>query len=192
MKRFNNFIDSANLIEIPLSNGRFTWSREGISVARSLIDRFFINKEWDEIFENTRASRQPRTFSDYFPLLLEAGLVSWGPSPFRFCNSWILNKECDKIINGALKDSSRVIGWAGFVLSMKLRAGKTSVKAWHNEYVEKQKWREEKLLEEIDKLDEEAETLTILNLELDRRYNLGLNCSISIGRKNEILFKKVN
>jgi len=75
---FNNFIDTTNLREIPLQNRRFTWSREGNQVARSLLDRFFIYREWDDAFDNTRVTRHARTFSDYFPLVLEVGAVSWG------------------------------------------------------------------------------------------------------------------
>lgn len=59
-------------MEIQLQNGRYTWSREGCSASGSLLDRFFINEEWDEAFEHTRVSRKARTFSDYFPLFLEA------------------------------------------------------------------------------------------------------------------------
>lgn len=55
---------------------------------------------------------------------------------------------------------------------MKLRSVKSAVKAWHSEFVEKQKLKEEKLPEEIGKFDEEAENSTNSNLELDRRYNL--------------------
>ena len=43
MRKFNNFIDMSQLMEIPLSNGRFTWSREGRGPVRSLLDRFFIS-----------------------------------------------------------------------------------------------------------------------------------------------------
>lgn len=53
MKKFNKFIEKAHLMEIPLSNGRFTWSREGIRISRSLLDRFFMTNEWDEAFEGT-------------------------------------------------------------------------------------------------------------------------------------------
>ena len=89
MRQFNAFIDSANLMEIPLQNGKFIWSREGGTAARSLLDRFFINSIWDDEFENSRVTRKARTFFDHFPLLLEAGAILWGPSPFRFCNSWL-------------------------------------------------------------------------------------------------------
>ena len=38
MRKFNDFIYQANLLEVPLCNGRFPWSCEGSSVARSLLD----------------------------------------------------------------------------------------------------------------------------------------------------------
>ena len=39
------FITESKLLEIPLSNGKFTWSREGRSVSRSLLDRFLISAD---------------------------------------------------------------------------------------------------------------------------------------------------
>lgn len=116
MKKFNRFIDSAALLEVPLSNGRFTWSREGLNVSRSLIDRFFIFKDWDDMFENTMVTRQPRFFSYHFPLLLEAGTIAWGPSPFRFYNSWLLNKKVGRIIERALEGCENQ-GWADLSLA---------------------------------------------------------------------------
>lgn len=44
-------------MEIPLQNGKYTQSREGRSVGRSN-NRFFINKEREEEFDNSRVSRQ--------------------------------------------------------------------------------------------------------------------------------------
>lgn len=73
MKKFNKFIEETSLLEIPLANGRFSWERDGTANAVSLIDRFFISKQWDEFFENTRVNGQARLVSDHFPLLLEAG-----------------------------------------------------------------------------------------------------------------------
>ena len=42
MRKFNNFIEEPKLIQVPLLNGKFTWSKEGRVVLRSLLDRFFI------------------------------------------------------------------------------------------------------------------------------------------------------
>lgn len=106
MRKFNNFIDKANLLEVPLSNGWFTWSCHGSLFARSLIDRFFISKDWDDAFENSRVNRQSPIFSDHFPLILEAGSISWGPSPFRFSNSWFLDKACVAVIKTSWRQSA--------------------------------------------------------------------------------------
>lgn len=43
MRKFNSFIEEAGLLEIPFSNGNYTWSRDGNSRSHSLIDRFLIN-----------------------------------------------------------------------------------------------------------------------------------------------------
>lgn len=87
MRNFNNFIALAQLMEIPLGNGRFTWSREGSVASQSLLDRFLISSRWDDTFANTKVTRQVCTPSDHFPILLEAESFEWGPPPFRFCNS---------------------------------------------------------------------------------------------------------
>ena len=57
MRKFNNFIALAQLMEIPLSNGKFTWPREGNVTSRSLLDRFLISSSWDDSFANTRVTR---------------------------------------------------------------------------------------------------------------------------------------
>lgn len=168
MQKFNCFIESTNLMEVPLSNGRYTWSWEGSSVSRSLIDRFFVTKAWDEVFENTRVTRQACRLSYHFPLLLESGLFCWDPSPFRFCNSWLTNKECIRIVERA-GGRSRINGWAGFILSAKLRNVKTAVKAWYAEFQKLQKRKEEELLEEIDKWDALSETVRLSPYVIDNR-----------------------
>ena len=112
IRQFNAFIDSSNLMEIPLQNGKFIWSREGGTAARSLLDRFFINSKWDDEIENSRVTRKARFFSDHFPLLLEADAILWRPSPFRFCNSWLSIKECNKVIEEIVEISKRnVSAW---------------------------------------------------------------------------------
>ena len=130
MSLFNKFIDIVNLIEIPLQNGWFTWSREGISPSRSLLDRFFINQEWDVLLENSRVSRKERIFSDHFPLMLEAGTFLWDPSTFWFCNSWLQSNECNQIIIETIYRSN-FDGWAGFSLHEQLRSVKMAGKAWY-------------------------------------------------------------
>lgn len=42
-------------LEIPLSNGKFTWSSLGVNLIHSLLDRFFVLKSWDHLWDNSRA-----------------------------------------------------------------------------------------------------------------------------------------
>lgn len=120
MRKFNRIIEELDLLEVPLSNGKFTWSRMGDDSTHSLLDRFFHSREWDNLFNTSSVSRGERITSDHFPIILDAGDCNWGPSPFRFYNSWLENKECVSIIESKLlKDRS--YGWAGFVISSKLR-----------------------------------------------------------------------
>lgn len=130
MRKFNNFIIKTKLLEIPLSNGKFTWSREGGANSRSLLDRLLISSKWDDIFANSRVSRLVRILFDHFPILLEADLFEWGPPPFRFCNSWIEIKDCCRIIENTLESENQQ-GWVGFVLSAKLRKVKDLLKVWN-------------------------------------------------------------
>ncbi|KAA0057564.1 Transposon TX1 uncharacterized [Cucumis melo var. makuwa] len=130
MRKFKRFIRESKLLEIPLSNGKFTWSREGRSVSRSLLDRFLVTADWDESFADTRASRKERLTSDHCPILLEAGAFEWGPSPFRFCNSWLLDKRCWQIITNSLTSGNHQ-EWVGFVIYSKLRSLKSTLKSWH-------------------------------------------------------------
>lgn len=111
-------------MEIPHGNDRFTWSREGASVVRLVLDRFVINKAWDDEFENIRASRQACLFSDHFPLFLEAG------SDFATAGC---STKTDLAVERAWINSGSE-GWAYFVLNAKLRRVELAVKDWVAEF----------------------------------------------------------
>ena len=50
----------------------------------SRLDRFLISDEWEGYFNNVVQSILPRPVSNHFPILLDAGGILRGPSPFRF------------------------------------------------------------------------------------------------------------
>ena len=183
MRKFNKFIRESKLLEIPLSNGKFSWSREGRTVSRSLLDRFLVTDDWDESFVDTRASQKERLASDHFPILLEFGAFEWGPSPFRFCNSWLLDKQCCHIIKNSLTSGNHQ-GWAGFVICSKLRNLKSSLKSWLVDSERARKNQEESLLQalENEEIKEESQTMSSLDnvLKLSIKSDL-----IAIYRREE-------
>ncbi|XP_038904301.1 uncharacterized protein LOC120090656 [Benincasa hispida] len=151
MNNFNKFIRLNNLLEFPLSNGQFTWSREGDVASKSLLDHFLVSSTWEDVFDNSRVARQARTMSDHFPLTLEAGAFEWGPSSFRFCNSWLNNKESCKLIEKSLKKKENH-QWAA-TLSTNLRKTKSALKKWFHEFGKEMKLKEESLLNELQRKD---------------------------------------
>lgn len=102
MKRFNKFIDDSDIIEMPMLNGKFTWSRMGERAAASKLDRFFVSRQWLDFFKEGRVERLQRPTSDHFPIQMSIGAFKWGPTPFRFENLWL------DIPN--FKDSEAVVG----------------------------------------------------------------------------------
>lgn len=50
-KAFNSLIEELELIEMPLSHGKFIWSKAGSDFIHSLLDRFLISKELDDLYK---------------------------------------------------------------------------------------------------------------------------------------------
>ena len=127
---------------------------------------------WDVCFENSRVSRKARIFSDHFPLFLEAGSFLWDPSPFWFCNSWLVSSDSNQIIVETVSNSN-FQGWAGFILHEQLRSVKLAVKAWNIAAQAKVKKKTEKsLMSKLEKYDSVAELIGLNQEELNSRVAL--------------------
>lgn len=65
MNLFNGLIDDCGLIDLPLSNGKFTWSNGRDGVVCSRIDRFLLSQKWVDYFSNPRQALGPKFTSDH-------------------------------------------------------------------------------------------------------------------------------
>lgn len=93
MSRSSDFINSHELVDLPLGGRRFTWTNNQERVAMSRIDHFMLSKEWKDHFPVVIQVALPIMLSDHCPIKLSTKAMDWGPIPFRFENCWLLHKK---------------------------------------------------------------------------------------------------
>ncbi|GMI72091.1 hypothetical protein HRI_000878400 [Hibiscus trionum] len=99
---FREFINKNNLIDLPLSGGKFTWFRGGNSVEASRLDRFLISPEILLNFPNLIQCTLPRSLSDHRPVLINEATKEDGKRPFKLFNSWLSDKKLGEKITDTI------------------------------------------------------------------------------------------
>lgn len=152
MRKFDTCIRECDLIDVPIVNALFTWSVSGGRNAAFRLDHFLCSRQWSEEFLDLSLSLGPRLVSDHFPLILESAPITWGPTPFRFENMWLLHQDFKRNIQEWWEEHSE-FGWAGYCLMKKLKFVKEKLKIWNREVFGDVRIRKRELLELIGGLD---------------------------------------
>ncbi|RVX10943.1 hypothetical protein CK203_013310 [Vitis vinifera] len=79
MRRFAEFVDDLELVDLPLQGGEFTWSGGLNNQAWARLDRFLVSPSWLDQFSGVTQGRLSRPTSDHFPIVLEGGGIRRGP-----------------------------------------------------------------------------------------------------------------
>lgn len=83
MNEFRNFVEEAQLADLPVAGGKFTWTNKRAEAISSRLDRFLVAGAVLENFPNLIQKMLPRMVSDHNPVVLTLDSEDWGPKPFR-------------------------------------------------------------------------------------------------------------
>ncbi|PWA93718.1 cytochrome P450 [Artemisia annua] len=130
---FNDFISRGNLIDLKMGRHKFTRiSPDGLKASR--LDRFLVNKLVLDSVPDLMVEALDDIISDHRPLLLKQKPMDFGPSPFKFFNSWITIDGFDKLVKdkwGSVKSNGDLSAFN--ILKHKLKCLKFVIKAWNKE-----------------------------------------------------------
>lgn len=85
---FNEFILDAELIDVSMGGFSFTWTNRWAS-KMSRLDRFLVTGAFLEVFNRITGLVLEKDIPDHRPIVLKHKHFDYGPSPFRFFNSWL-------------------------------------------------------------------------------------------------------
>ncbi|XP_071694772.1 uncharacterized protein [Rutidosis leptorrhynchoides] len=97
---FNDFINRNSLVEVPLNGKRFTRICDN-GVKFSKLDRFLINEDFMNLWEDLSVVALDRKRSDHCPLVLRDKIMDFGPKPFKVFDEWWNKEGVDKVIMDA-------------------------------------------------------------------------------------------
>nr|KAJ0212032.1 hypothetical protein LSAT_V11C400167160 [Lactuca sativa] len=127
----------------------------------SKLDRFLVSLNAFEFWPNLNVTTLPRVHSDHCAILLSTSFLDFGPTPFKFYNSWIKDPGFEDILRRGWSISNNAMH--RFLLSpLSLVAGKLKnlkehIKTWRKEMIEKAKKEIVELTEKINGIDLLAE-----------------------------------
>ncbi|GJY33455.1 cytochrome P450 [Tanacetum coccineum] len=133
-KHFNEFISNYELVDLPIGGKRFTRiNKYGTKLSK--IDRIFVSQHFISKWPNAELNNAlSRDLSNHYPLLLKTHSTDYGPIPFKFFNSWLLNEELPKIVTETWSNPNAVgcatVTHPSTLLKCKLKNLKNSIRVW--------------------------------------------------------------
>ncbi|CAN0926052.1 hypothetical protein LINGRAHAP2_LOCUS35105 [Linum grandiflorum] len=188
MSLFNDFIESLDLLELPLFGSEFTWSNMRDVPSFSRIDRALVSLDWEHYFSGCSLSAQVRCCSDHWPLVLSCYPLEIRKRPWKFK---LMRLEHDNFKNFLQQCWQAEDGLSGslFKLSKKLKSLKSKLIVWNKDCFKRVEVEIQRILGEIDVLDKKEE---VNQLEEDERVSRCLlKCNLDkLWKMEEISWKQ--
>jgi len=147
-----------NLIDTPLSNGKYTWTnkRAGSHNIKERLDRFLIQEGLASNFQVIKSHTIHGTASDHKAVVLSLIKgTNLGPLPFKYNKHWDSYEEfCTLVQNQWAKE---ILGSPHYVWETKLKHLKSAIKQWARELASSERKKRNDLLSEIERWHKEKE-----------------------------------
>lgn len=104
-KKFNDFINYIDLIDVPMGGPRFTWSEKWESKF-SKLDRFLVSEGIMLSFFYITGMVLDKYIPDHRPILLLEHCLDYDPTPFRIFHSWFMIDGFDDIVRDSWSTAS--------------------------------------------------------------------------------------
>ncbi|XP_068475131.1 uncharacterized protein [Phaseolus vulgaris] len=154
MGRFNNFIVTNMLIELPIVGKKYTWfSSNGKAMSR--LDRVLVSEEWLQEWPMGKQYVQRIEVSDHCAIMVKSLDKDWGPKPFRTIDAWFMERGFLMMVKDRWT-SYPAQGNAFTVLKEKLKRFKEDLKVWNMDVLSIIECTKKKILEELEVLDCQA------------------------------------
>ncbi|GJS75871.1 putative RNA-directed DNA polymerase [Tanacetum coccineum] len=164
MHEFNDFINNARLVEIPMGGRKFTRvSDDGCKFSK--LDRFLLNEEFQNLCCSLSVVALDRKLSDHCPIVLKDIDLDFGPKPFCIFDVWLEESDIDQVVLRAwgmnVKSSRR-----DCVFRDKLKNVEAELKKWSKDRFGSSKEKIEEYRKEAMKWELEAENKSLNEEEM--------------------------
>ncbi|GJY57007.1 putative RNA-directed DNA polymerase, eukaryota, reverse transcriptase zinc-binding domain protein [Tanacetum coccineum] len=154
---FNQFIQEGKLWDVPLMGHSFT-RISGRGDKLSKLDRFLISEDSAPFFQNFSALVLDSLISDHRPIVLKHSTSDFGPTPFKFYNSWLLdNKFLDLVSQFWEKHIAEVGSNPIIEFKNKMKALKPITREWSKNLIDSKLSEKNELINKIKEFDDNIE-----------------------------------
>ena len=173
---FNNAIAAAALREIARTGARYTWTNKQRAPVRCVLDRVFCSSDWEALFPLCTLVAETRIGSDHVPLILSSGEDSRRRSGrFFFETAWFEHEGfCQMVTNRWTLIGNQVGCQRGPVefWSSAAAALRAFLRGWGANHGSESKRERERIVEEIARIDAQADVRPFSGDEWEHRYSL--------------------